>query len=222
MSAWGEPICVAVVALAAVLGVGAGLAGGQGPAETSGAGDPARSPGAPPHRHPPGTPPHEHPPAPVRVTMEELHRHGGVPPGWRFRLPPGDPKAGREVFVKLECFKCHAVRGEQFPGAPGEARDTGPELTGMGAHHPAEYLAESILNPNAVIVTGPGHTGPDGLSTMPDYRDSLTVGELIDLVAYLKSLGEPDPCSPAPPATSGPDGGGRGHGAGPHGGEKGH
>ena len=26
--------------------------------------------------------------------------------------------------------------------------------------------------PNAVIVEGPGFTGPDGLSKMPDYRDS--------------------------------------------------
>ena len=53
---------------------------------------------------------------------------------------------------------------------------------------PAEYLTESILNPNAVIVIGQGYTGPDGLSIMPDYRESLTASELIDLVAYLKSL----------------------------------
>jgi hypothetical protein len=123
------------------------------------------------------------------MTMEELHRHGGVPPGWRLRVPPGDPRTGRDVFVKLECFKCHAVKGEHFPGVPTVSGDPGPELTGMGAHHPAEYVAESILNPDAVIVTGPGYTGPDGLSIMPDYRSSLTVGELIDLVAYVKGLG---------------------------------
>jgi hypothetical protein len=62
----------------------------------------------------------------------------------------------------------------------------------MGGHHPREYLAESILNPNAVIITGPGYTGSDGLSIMPDYRDSLTVGELIDLVAYLRGLSGPE------------------------------
>jgi uncharacterized protein involved in high-affinity Fe2+ transport len=59
----------------------------------------------------------------------------------------------------------------------------------MGGHHPAEYFAESILNPNAVIVDGPGHTGPDGRTIMPDYRDSLTLAETVDLVAYLRSLG---------------------------------
>jgi hypothetical protein len=45
------------------------------------------------------------------------------------------------------------------------------------------------MNPNALIVEGRGHTGPDGRSIMPDYRDSLSLGDLIDLVAYLKSLG---------------------------------
>jgi len=91
--------------------------------------------------------------------------------------------------MMLECYKCHEIKGEYFPDAPKQPGDTGPELTGMGVHHLAEYLAESILNPNAVIVTAPGYTGPDGLSIMPDYRESLTVAELIDLVAYLKSLG---------------------------------
>jgi len=155
------------------------------------------------HPHPPGTPPHEHPKAPVRIPMEELHKHGGVPPGWRFTVPEGNPKAGREVFVQLECYKCHDVKGEHFPHAPKGPDTAGPELTGMGSHHPPEYFAESILNPNAVIVTGPGYTGPDGLSIMPDYRESLTVSALIDLVAYLKSLGGEHGHAPSPKPQSG-------------------
>jgi mono/diheme cytochrome c family protein len=126
--------------------------------------------------------------APVRIRMEDLHKHGGVPPGWRLTVPRGDAAAGREVFAKLECYKCHAIKGEPFPGGAKGPADTGPELTGMGSHHPADYFLESILNPNAVIVTGPGYTGPDGRSIMPDYRDSLTVADLVDLVAYLRSL----------------------------------
>jgi mono/diheme cytochrome c family protein len=122
------------------------------------------------------------------MTMDELHQHGGVPPGWHFTMPPGDPKEGRAVFVTLECYACHAVKGESFPTAAKGAEDVGPELTGMGSHHPTEYLAESLVNPNAVIVTGAGYTGSDGLSRMPDYGDVLTVRQLIDLVAYIKSL----------------------------------
>jgi len=39
-----------------------------------------------------------------------------------------------------------------------------------------------------MIVDDRGFTDDRGLSTMPDYRNKLTVGELIDFVAYLKSL----------------------------------
>jgi uncharacterized protein involved in high-affinity Fe2+ transport len=124
----------------------------------------------------------------VRISMDELHRGGGVPRGWRFTWPDGDAKKGREVFAKLECYQCHEVKGEPFPPVAQDPSRRGPALAGMGDHHPAEYFAESILNPNAVILTGPGYTGPDGLSIMPDFRDSLTLAETIDLVAYIRSL----------------------------------
>ncbi len=121
----------------------------------------------------------------ARVTMEELHASGGVPEGWMFAPPDGDAGKGREVFARLECFACHAVAREKFP----RPSQPGPALTDVGRHHPAGYLFESVVNPNAVIVEAPGYTGPDGRSIMPDYRDSLSARELIDLVAYLKSLG---------------------------------
>ena len=97
--------------------------------------------------------------------------------------PPGDTARGRAVFVQLQCFTCHTVPGEPVP-APSQP---GPDLTEVGRRHPG-YLVESIMNPNAMIVDGPGYTDARGLSIMPDYRNELTVGELIDLVAYLKSL----------------------------------
>jgi len=160
---------LAVVWVAVALGLGAGLA----LAQRAG------------HGTTPASAPAAKPPAPI--SMEELHRSGGVPRGWKFTLPPGDPKTGRELFAKLECNKCHEVKPD-FPKTGG-AGDVGPELTGMGAHHPAEYFAQSIVDPNAVILAGPGFVGPDGRSIMPDYRDSLTFAELVDLVAYIKSLG---------------------------------
>jgi mono/diheme cytochrome c family protein len=125
---------------------------------------------------------------PRRVTMEELHRSGGVPRGWKFTVPPGDPAKGRQLFADLECYQCHAVSGEGFPPAGRDPKSVGPELTGMGGVHPAEYLAESILAPNHVIVDGPGFTGPDGLSIMPSFADSLSLAQWLDVVAYLKSL----------------------------------
>lgn len=122
-------------------------------------------------------------PGPVRVTMSELHASGGVPRGWLMSPPAGDATRGREVFARLACFACHKIAGEKFPPSSG----LGPDLTGAGGHHPAGYLLESIINPNAVVVEGRGYTDPDGKSIMPDYSARLSVSELIDLVAYLKS-----------------------------------
>jgi putative copper export protein len=125
----------------------------------------------------------ETPPAPA-ISMEALHAAGGVPAGWRFTPPPGDAALGREVFGRLGCFACHRVKGERFPAPTGR----GPDLTGMGHHHPPGYLLESVLNPDAVIVEGPGYTDARGRSTMPELARGLTVAELLDLVAYLRTL----------------------------------
>jgi mono/diheme cytochrome c family protein len=149
-------------------------------------------------RHGATAPPDRGAPAPIRTTMEGLHAHGGVPPGWAFAIPAGSAPEGRRVFRTLECFACHAVRGEDFPRASRARESAGPELTGMGAHHPPEYFAESILNPNRVIVLGPGYTGPDGLSTMPNYADTMTLQQLMDVVAYLVSLTGSNDATPTP------------------------
>ena len=126
---------------------------------------------------------------PSRLSMSALHASGGVPAGWLFSPPPGDAGAGRVLFVDYGCHSCHVVRGERFP--PVERRGgevvVGPELTGTGNHHPAGYFAEAIVNPNAVLVDGPGYAGADGRSVMPDYPD-MSLGELADMVAYLQSL----------------------------------
>ena len=120
--------------------------------------------------------------------MDALHAAGGVPAGWRFTLPPGDPAAGRQVYVDFKCYACHQIKGEQFPLRPGEAAVAGPDLTGMARHHPTEYLVESLVNPSAVLIDGAGYVGGDGRSIMPA-TPAMTLAQLIDLVAYLKSQG---------------------------------
>jgi mono/diheme cytochrome c family protein len=118
--------------------------------------------------------------------MQALHQAGGTPPGWKLTPPPGDPGRGRETFVELGCQSCHLVRGEDFASG-NDAEHVGPELTGMGSHHPAAYFVEAILNPNAVLIDGPGYVDEQGLSRMPAYPE-LTLAQLADLVAYLRSL----------------------------------
>jgi cytochrome c len=115
----------------------------------------------------------------------------GDPRGWTFKLPPGaDAARGRAVFEKLECYKCHELKGAKFP-APSQRDSIGPELSSMASHHSEGFLAESIVNPNAFIDKGQPYTATDGTSKMPSFNDSLTVQDLIDLVAFLKGLSPP-------------------------------
>jgi hypothetical protein len=150
--------------------------------------EPARAQGHAGHGAAPAAPPGAQATQGTRITMEALHAAGGVPPGWRFTLPPGDPAAGRQAYVDLKCYACHQIKGEQFPLKPGEVAVAGPDLTGMGRHHPTEYLVESLVNPSAVVIDGPGYAGGDGRSIMPA-TPAMTLAQLIDLVAYLKSRG---------------------------------
>jgi Cu/Ag efflux protein CusF len=109
----------------------------------------------------------------------EAHHH---PTGWRFTMPKGDPIKGKGVFEKFECYYCHEVRGEQFP----HPVESAPELSQMGAMHPVEYFAESIMNPDAVVPKT--YREPDGSSPMTNFTSKMTVRELIDVSAYVASL----------------------------------
>jgi hypothetical protein len=132
------------------------------------------------HRHGP----HDHA-SPSHATGHGEHE---TPEGWRFLWPQGDPIKGRQIFVRLECYSCHEVKGEQFPAPSSEI---GPELSMMGPLHEAAYFAEAIINPNAVIEKGKGYEAADGSSKMPSYNELMTVHDVIDLVAYLKGLKPP-------------------------------
>lgn len=142
----------------------------------------------------------------VRISMEALHAAGGVPPGWELSLQPGDVKGGRQVFVEQGCPSCHVVQGANLPPVASGERQIGPELTGMGAHHPPIYFLEAIVNPNAVLIDGEGFIDEQGRSTMPAYPD-LTVTQLQDLVAFLASLTDGGPAACHAPAGATPGAG---------------
>ena len=112
---------------------------------------------------------------------EDGHHH---PENWQFTLPPGDIVEGRKTFVKFDCFSCHEVKGDKFPKPQGEA--VGPELSQMGAMHPLEYFAESVMHPSAEV-SPKKYLAPDGTSKMPSFNEYMTVLELINLSAYMSS-----------------------------------
>jgi Cytochrome c len=117
-------------------------------------------------------------------------RNHATPAGWTFTWPKGDPAKGRDVFVKLECYSCHEVVGQSFPG-PSVPEKVGPELSAMASLHEPAYFAEAIINPNATVEKGKGYEAGDGSSKMPSYNDAVTVQEVIDLVAFLRLLKPP-------------------------------
>jgi hypothetical protein len=106
-----------------------------------------------------------------------------VPKGWKFTFPEGDQKAGRTVFMNMQCYTCHQIKipGEKLP--PG-AGGIGPDLTGYSAL-PKEYLAESIIKAHTVVAA-PGYVVKEGKASMGNYNHFMTIQEMIDLVAYLK------------------------------------
>jgi mono/diheme cytochrome c family protein len=104
-------------------------------------------------------------------------------------LPDGDIDAGRETFVRLDCVKCHSVVGEplvaQTPGG-----DVHVQLGGEVIHiQTYGQLVTAIVNPKHVVSAR--YQGKlvdaDGKSLMPVFNETMTVEELINLVAFLQS-----------------------------------
>lgn len=92
--------------------------------------------------------------------------------------------AGAALFEQYVCHSCH---GET-------ASERGPTLDGIFGH-PAQltdgrtvvrdgnYLRESILRPAAKVVAGYG-------ATMPPYQGQISETGVLQLIAYIKSLGD--------------------------------
>jgi cytochrome c oxidase subunit 2 len=101
--------------------------------------------------------------------------------------PQAMAEAGRQLFEELRCNSCHRVDSTALYPA------TGPVLEGLYGH-PAElqnnrsviadaqYIRASILYPQQKLVAGYP-------PVMPTYKGQINEGELMRLVAYIKSLG---------------------------------
>lgn len=118
-------------------------------------------------------------------------------------IPDGDAAAGRHAFEGFLCYTCHRVSGDEFP-AP-TAEPPVPVVLGKGSNLDRPYLFESILAPShrfakprqSEISADPGmpiskaeykNIKEGTKSRMGDFREVMTVKELLDLVAYLESL----------------------------------
>ncbi|PYR95215.1 MAG: cytochrome c oxidase subunit II [Acidobacteria bacterium] len=108
--------------------------------------------------------------------------------------------AGAQLFQSLTCNTCHLEtgqgRGPVLKGAYGKP----VELEGGGTVVMDDaYLRESILMPTAKVVRG-------FQPIMPPFQGLVTEEQLLQLIAYVKSLGAQGPTPPGQPATQTPAG----------------
>jgi cytochrome c oxidase subunit 2 len=106
--------------------------------------------------------------------------------------------AGQQMFESLGCASCHGANAEggRGPALLGLYGNNAVLNNGQTVRADEGYIRESILNPQAKIVTG---FGP----IMPTFQGQLSEEQLLQLVAYVKSLSTPKvetaKPNPAPP-----------------------
>jgi len=105
-----------------------------------------------------------------------------------FRLPDGDPIAGRQEFIYLQCHQCHTIPGENFTEIPG----VDPPYVALGGNvtRVKTYgeLVSAIINPSHELAKGHAKEAisENGVSRMNIYNDVMTVRQLTDLVVFLQ------------------------------------
>ena len=104
-----------------------------------------------------------------------------------FSLPEGDPIAGKEAFLYMQCNECHTVKGLDLPRLPlGEPYvELGGQVTSVKTYGD---LVTSVINPSHRLAQGypVEDVSEDGESNMYVYNDYMTVQELIDIVMFLQ------------------------------------
>jgi cytochrome c oxidase subunit 2 len=89
---------------------------------------------------------------------------------------------GRQLFLKLQCIKCHTGTKDAKAPVLEELYGTRVSLKGGGAEIADEaYILESILKPRAKVVEG-------WEPIMPSYEGQVTREELTALVEFIRSL----------------------------------
>jgi cytochrome c oxidase subunit 2 len=89
---------------------------------------------------------------------------------------------GQKLYSKKACASCHTVTGAKLVGPSWKGIWGKQETTDHGSVKVDEaYIRESILDPQAKIVSG-------FPPTMPPFRGQITDQEIDEIVAYIKSL----------------------------------
>lgn len=108
-------------------------------------------------------------------------------------LPAGDHDAGRQAFLDLKCGTCHAVPSEPSFAAPLSA-NPGPPIDARVGRQDMGYLITAIATPShgfsPSVSPETGRQPAGTLSPMGDISAVMTVRQLVDLHAYVRSRTE--------------------------------
>ncbi len=107
----------------------------------------------------------------------------------KFSLPEGNMKAGKKVFVDLQCNACHSLPAvKQSPSSSGNSITIalGGETRNIKTY---SELVTAVVNPSHRIYQGYSdkHKTQDGSSAMRNYNDIMTITQLVDLVSFLQT-----------------------------------
>lgn len=92
---------------------------------------------------------------------------------------------GERLFKVLACNNCHAAQSnERAPGLAALYGSNRPISGGSSARADEAYLRESILKPYARLTAGYG-------PTMPEYQGQISEDDVLNLIAYIRSLSTP-------------------------------
>ena len=105
-----------------------------------------------------------------------------------FRLPEGDPVAGRDAFLYMQCNQCHTIYGEELPTVPladPPYVQLGGPVTKIKTYG---QIITGIINPSHDLAKGYAEevVSEGGESNMYNYNRYMTVQELIDIVMFLQ------------------------------------
>ena len=104
-----------------------------------------------------------------------------------FSLPEGDEMAGQVAFIDLRCNDCHSAAGvEQYDPENAEIKfELGGDVTRVTTY--AE-LVTAIINPSHRLSQRypEAQSAVGEESRMRNYNETMTVQQMIDLVAYLQ------------------------------------
>ena len=117
-------------------------------------------------------------------------RDENMEPAEGFFLQKGDPAAGQKAFEVLKCNTCHWVQNNENLNPP-IVQKAGPMIGSKQADYEAGWIANSIVSPSHTIAPNfQGEYEESQLSRMGDFSETMTVRQMMDIVAYIKSLGD--------------------------------